>query len=55
MNMNKRCMILDYRGRSQKNVPSNLVTASQVRDEICTVGGDFKWEYANSNQQFFSH
>ena len=30
MNMNKRCMILDYKGRSQKNVPSNLVTASAV-------------------------
>ena len=46
MNMNKRCMILDYKGRSQKNAPSNLVTAvpcsSQVRDEICTVGGEFE-------------
>ena len=42
MNMNKRCMILDYKGRSQKNVRSNLVTASQVHEEICTVGGDFK-------------
>ena len=42
MNMNKRCMILDYKGRSQKNAPSNLVTASQVHDEICTVGGEFE-------------
>ena len=46
MNMNKRCMILDYKGRSQKNVLSNHVTAvqcsSQVRVEICTVGGEFE-------------
>ena len=28
MNMNKRCMILDYKGRSQKNAPSNFVSAS---------------------------